>query len=177
VNTIASYMNQSTRLPPYLPFPKFLLKSELTLTAKIIYTLLLDRMTGSQKNGWVDEAGRCFVIYPIESIALEIGRGRSAVCDALSELSQQGLIQRKRQGLDKANRIYVLLPDERERGNMTIGNPSVQCPENRASNVRKNGCTISGKSDPNHRNKNHINNIHKKGSGIPDYSVWEGDSL
>ena len=48
-------MRADTRLPPYLPYPRFLLQAELTQTAKLLYALLLDRATLSQANGWLDE--------------------------------------------------------------------------------------------------------------------------
>ena len=49
-------MRADTRLPPYLPYPRFLLQTDLTQTAKLLYALLLDRATLSQANGWLDEA-------------------------------------------------------------------------------------------------------------------------
>ena len=42
-------------LPQYLPYARFLLDADLSHTAKILYTLLLDRATLSQKNNWVDD--------------------------------------------------------------------------------------------------------------------------
>ena len=39
-----------TPLPIYLPYPRFLLKMEISQTAKLLYSLLLDRSTLSQKN-------------------------------------------------------------------------------------------------------------------------------
>ena len=51
-------MRADTRLPPYLPYPRFLLQADLTQTAKLLYALLLDRATLSQANGWLDESGR-----------------------------------------------------------------------------------------------------------------------
>ena len=50
-------MRAGTRLPPYLPYPRFLLQADLTQTAKLLYALLLDRATLSQANGWLDEGG------------------------------------------------------------------------------------------------------------------------
>ena len=50
-------------LPQYLPYARFLLNTDLSHTAKLLYTLLLDRATLSQKNNWVDEQGRIYVIY------------------------------------------------------------------------------------------------------------------
>lgn len=58
-------MRADTRLPPYLPYPRFLLQTDLTQTAKLLYALLLDRATLSQANGWLDEGGRIYLVFPI----------------------------------------------------------------------------------------------------------------
>lgn len=60
---IADYIRADTRLPAYLPYPRFLLKMEISQTAKLLYSLLLDRSTLSQKNKWLDDEGmRKFMI-------------------------------------------------------------------------------------------------------------------
>lgn len=51
------YIKAQTPLPAYFPYPKFLLQMSLSHTARLTYVLLLDRMTLSQKNGWVDVQG------------------------------------------------------------------------------------------------------------------------
>ena len=43
----------------YLPYPRFLLKMDISHTAKLLYALLLDRSTLSQKNGWQDSEEMC----------------------------------------------------------------------------------------------------------------------
>lgn len=55
VDTISNYLTITTSLPRYLPYARFLLSVDLSHTAKLVYTLLLDRATLSQKNNWVDE--------------------------------------------------------------------------------------------------------------------------
>ena len=67
-------MRADTRLPPYLPYPRFLLQTDLTQTAKLLYALLLDRATLSQANGWLDEGGRIYLVFPIEKIAAALDR-------------------------------------------------------------------------------------------------------
>ena len=52
------YIKAQTPLPAYFPYPKFLLQMSLSHTARLTYVLLLDRMTLSQKNGWMDVQGR-----------------------------------------------------------------------------------------------------------------------
>ena len=56
VQRITEYLSTQNPLPQYLPYARFLLSADLTHTAKLLYTLLLDRATLSQKNNWVDRA-------------------------------------------------------------------------------------------------------------------------
>ena len=42
---------------------------DISQTAKLLYALLLDRTTLSQRNGWQDDQGRTFIVYPIAEIA------------------------------------------------------------------------------------------------------------
>ena len=44
-DTIADYIMADTTIPLYLPYPRFLLKMEISQTAKLLYSLLLDRST------------------------------------------------------------------------------------------------------------------------------------
>ena len=58
VNVISNYLTADTLLPQYLPYARFLLDTDLSHTAKLLYTLLLDRATLSKKNNWIDAQGR-----------------------------------------------------------------------------------------------------------------------
>lgn len=76
--------------------------------AKILYGILLDRMSLSQRNGWLDEAGRVFIIFTLEEVMEAIGCADQKATKLLNELeSKAGLIEKKRQGLGKPNLIYV----------------------------------------------------------------------
>ncbi len=80
----------------------------LSTDAKMLYGLLLDRMALSQRNGWVDEEGRVFIIYTIDKIMEALGCGNKKAIQLLSELEKKAdLIMRKKQGLGKPNLIYV----------------------------------------------------------------------
>ena len=75
----------------------------LSTDAKMLYGLLLDRMALSQKNGWVDEQGRVFIIYTVENIMESLGCGNKKAIQLLSELEKKAnLIMRKKQGLGKS---------------------------------------------------------------------------
>lgn len=73
------YLTVETPLPQYLPYARFLLNAELTHKAKLLYTLLLDRATLSQKNNWVDTVGRVYVLYPIANLARDLHCSRSSI--------------------------------------------------------------------------------------------------
>ena len=89
-------MTADSSLPPYMPYPRFLLDMDLTNTAKLLYALLLDRATLSQKNGWMDEHGRLYIVFPIEKISSALDKSHMTVKNALNELTAAGLIERRR---------------------------------------------------------------------------------
>ena len=130
-------MRADTRLPPYLPYPRFLLQTDLTQTAKLLYALLLDRATLSQANGWLDESGRIYLVFPIEKIAAALDRSTMTVKTALSELEDAGLIERRRSGFSKPNRIYVKLPPD--------GQKTFQTTDRNPSSIGTENCPTDGK--------------------------------
>ena len=76
--------------------------------AKTLYGILLDRMNLSAANGWLDQAGRVYIIFTVEEIMSALSCGNKKAVSLLAELEQKaGLIERKRQGLGKPNLIYV----------------------------------------------------------------------
>jgi hypothetical protein len=86
------------------------------MTAKVVYALLLNRMTLSQKNNWVDEWGRVYIVYPIDNLAETLHKGRATIKRALQELTQCGLLDKHAQGFGNANLLYVKLPVGQESG-------------------------------------------------------------
>ena len=109
-DTIADYIMADTPLPLFLPYPRFLLKMEISQTAKLLYSLLLDRSTLSQKNKWQDDKGRIYIIYPIAEIAEILDKGSTTIKGALNELDMAGLLERERGGFSAPNRLYVKVP-------------------------------------------------------------------
>ena len=108
---MTDYMTADTALPPYFPYPQFLMDMRLSHTVALAYVLLLDRAHLSQLNGWTDEVGRVYLVFPVEKIAAALNRSLSSAKNALAELSAAGLIERKRRGQFLPNLIYVKLPD------------------------------------------------------------------
>lgn len=104
------FLNKTTKLPCYLPYPRFLLKLPVSETAKLIYILLLDRAHLSQTNGWEDEQGRIFVYYTIDDLAKDAGKSTRTVSTALSDLQKADLLQRLHPTPGGASRLYPKVP-------------------------------------------------------------------
>lgn len=76
--------------------------------AKLLYAVLLDRMSLSIKNGWQDKHGNAYIICTIEEVMDSIHCARQKAVKLLDELEQEfQLIERRRQGLGKPNLLYV----------------------------------------------------------------------
>ena len=104
-------MTADTKLPPYLPYPRFLMEADLTQFAKLLYAVLLDRANLSLANGWQDDKRQIYIVFPVCKIANAVDRSPMTVKNALTELETAGLIERRRQGFSQPNRIYVKIPD------------------------------------------------------------------
>lgn len=110
--------------------PKVLFTGEcfrnLSCEAKVLYGLMLDRMSLSLKNQWFDEEDRAYIIFTVEEIMELLGCGRQKAVKNIAELDSEkgiGLIEKKRLGLGKPNVIYVK--------NFIIQDAAVEDPEDR----------------------------------------------
>ena len=91
--------------------PKMLFTEEIfeamSTDAKVLYGLILDRISLSRENGWMDDVGRVYVYYTIKSVKKSLRCANTKACGLLRELDEFGLIERKKQGLGKPTIIYV----------------------------------------------------------------------
>lgn len=82
----------------------------LSCEAKVLYGLMLDRMSLSIKNRWLDSEDRVYIIFTVEEIAELMNCGTQKAVKLVKELDSNngiGLIEKKRLGLGKPNVIYV----------------------------------------------------------------------
>ncbi len=127
----------------FIRIPKLLLTGKryrkLSCEAKVLYGFLLDRMSLSAENEWFDDEGRVFVYCTISEAAEEvIGCGEKKACSVFKELEEIELIERKRQGLNKPNLIYVLdFSEEVSDGHFR------NCPNDNSRNVDKSNQELS----------------------------------
>ena len=86
--TLDYFYGQAGELFSFYRIPKALFQEprfqSLSTDAKTLYGILLDRMSLSAKNGWLDEQGRVFIIFTIEDSEAQAhhplhGRDRKSV--------------------------------------------------------------------------------------------------
>lgn len=166
MRTITEYITADTIMPPFFRYPRFLLKMDLSQTPKLLYSLLLDRSELSQKNGWQDNEGRTYIVYPVSEIAEMLDKGSTAIKAALNELDAAGLLVRERRGFSAPNRLYVKIPQVpvvQFSDHMT----AIQS-EKRPSDSRKSDPHKDGKPTPNQLTINKLKENQLKGaSGKP----------
>ena len=78
--------------------------------AKLLYGLLLERMSLSRKNNWIDKHNRVYIIFPVEEIEEILDVGHEKALNLLKELDDQsgiGLVKKKRRGLGLPSILYV----------------------------------------------------------------------
>ena len=109
--TLDYFYGQAGELFSFYRIPKALFQEprfqSLSTDAKTLYGILLDRMSLSVKNGWLDEQNRVFIIFTIEDVKRALCCADNKAIKLLRELEKFGLIERKRRGLGKPSLVYV----------------------------------------------------------------------
>ena len=175
---------------------------KLSCEAKVLYGLLLDRMSLSVKNKWFDEQGRVYILFKVDDVSEHMGCCRQTAIKLFAELDSQkgiGLIEKKRLGLGKANVIYVknfMLREEvaeapeppvntQKSKNHTSGNPNNRLQEVQVLDFKNSKTSTSGSSeiipqevqisDCNNTDKNNTDSIETENSNIlSDRSIRNG---
>ena len=77
----------------------------LSTDAKTLYGILLDRMSLSVKNGWLDEQGRVFIVYTIEDV-----NGKQKEYEERTKAKQKAEIEARKQAIrteDIARGVFI----------------------------------------------------------------------
>ena len=109
--TLDYFYGQAGELFSFFRIPKALFQEQrfqnLSTDAKILYGILLDRMSLSAKNGWRDEQGRVYIIYTVREVQESLCCAEHKAVKLFRELEDIGLVERKRRGLGRPSLIYV----------------------------------------------------------------------
>ena len=159
--------------------PRF---KHLSTDSKLLYGMLLDRMSLSIKNEWYDDTGRVYIYYTVEEICNNLTCGRDKAMKLLAELDTVkgiGLIDRVKQGQGKPTRIYVKrfttqeLPPQPEKELEPPAPPpvvdffDVQKSDFPTPRSRESRRAEVEESDPNYTKRNQIDFIHTDPSIYP----------
>lgn len=155
----------------FFQIPRFLITSprfkSLSTDSKLLYGMLLDRMSLSVKNEWYDEQGRVYIYYTLEEICEDLNCARDKGMKLLAELDTKkgvGLIERVKQGQGKPTKIYVKrfttgkVPPRRAPEPPVppeVENIDLQRSENPTSRGREKRLAEVGKIDPNYTKLNY----------------------
>ena len=156
--TLDYFYGQAGELFSFFRIPKALFQEQrfqnLSTDAKTLYGILLDRMSLSAKNGWLDKQGRVFIIFTIEDVKRTLCCADNKAMKLFRELEKFGLVERKRRGLGKPSLVYV------KNFSSDLSNERVQNRENHESGSPKNACQDSPKSrcNKNKKSKTERNN-------------------
>ena len=150
--TLDYFYGQAGELFSFFRIPKALFQEQrfqnLSTDAKILYGILLDRMSLSAKNGWRDEQGRVYIIYTVREVQESLCCAEHKAVKLFRELEDIGLIERKRRGLGRPSLIYFK--------DFSSGLPKAQvqnCPNNN-SGAAESAILEQPKPQANKTNKN-----------------------
>ena len=87
--------NTEQKYEAFIMLPKKLLTDEryssLSPISVMIYSALADRVSLSQKNGWIDDDGRVFIYFAINEMAKLVGCGKDRVFNSYKQLEKYGI--------------------------------------------------------------------------------------
>ena len=110
INTDYFYRSEAGQFS-FIKIPKLLVTGEdfssLSISTKILYGLLLDRMAIASKNQWIDDEGRVYIQYQLSEIQEDMNISKRKAGECLNELQDMGLIQKRKGGNGYPSRIYV----------------------------------------------------------------------
>ncbi len=138
--------------------------SKLSTDAKLLYAIILDRMSLSESNGWHDEQGRIYQIFTQKEAAALLKCSLNKVCNLFADLEEADLIERRRQGLCKASVIYLKKSKGRSQKS------EIRNRKNCESGISKNGNQESQKIHSNYTEYNQTENSYT------DLSIKEIDA-
>ena len=159
----------------FFRIPKLLITEpyfrRISTDAKLLYGLMLDRMSLSMRNGWMDDDGHVYIYFTLEEACEQLCCKTDKAVKLFAELDSAkgvGLIRRVKQGLGRPAKIYVLRfmgmedepgedtpkPEPPSCRNPDFGKTEVKSSEKPKSGPRKIRSQDLGKTECNKTDKN-----------------------
>ena len=173
--TFSYFYGQEADMLSFYRIPKLLFTNdyfrELSTDAKVLYGLMLDRMSLSIKNKWFDAEKRAYIYFSVEDTMEMLNCKKNKALDTIRALEDFSLIERKRQGQGKPAITYVKsfmeqVSEQVQRFEKTTSEPESEISEVGNINLLKFEKPTSGglkkqplevgKTNPNNTNINNI---------------------
>ena len=110
-NPLFDFSEMPEPTSPFFRIPKELITSDeyrgLSVAAKFLYGVLLDRQALSKKNGWKDRYGNIYIFATLTDVRRTLCCSEKTAVKVLKDLETYGLIRKVRRGWCMPNLIYV----------------------------------------------------------------------
>ena len=171
----------------YYPVPQELFENDyynkkLCSDSKILYGIILNRLTLSNKNNWIDKDGKVYLIFTREEVMKKLNISKNTATKVFKELEETELIKEKKQGLGKPNLIYVgkvkhqeqaylgdseenysnVAPEEKNIGSQESQNLGVRVPKSGSQESQNLGGSNTDISNTENSNNKYVQNSQKK---------------
>lgn len=160
----------------FIMMPKELFKEErfssLSLEAKNLYCLMLDRMSLSAKNELKDEENRIYIFFTLKNAMELLKVGKTKCVRIFAELISAGLIERKKLGQGRASMIYVknVFPPENDE---EVSKENIKKSQNETSRGSENEPLEVHKTNLNNNNINKTEINKTESNNHPIFSYHE----
>ena len=173
--TFSYFYGQEADMLSFYRIPKLLFTNdyfrELSTDAKVLYGLMLDRMSLSIKNKWFDAEKRAYIYFSVEDTMEMLNCKKNKALDTLKALEEFCLIERKRQGQGKPAIIYVKSFMEEIPENVQRLEKQTSETEEKVSEVGKINPNNTKKNDTEYSNPDLIVS-EDTGSGLDEYNAY-----
>lgn len=105
-------IDKNTKYTKFVKCPMSLLTADIPSTAKVVYLMLLNRLSFAISKEQCDRYGNPYLVYSVAEIAHDLKISKSWVVNNMNELEKLDLIQRYHTGKGRAQRIYLNNPDD-----------------------------------------------------------------
>lgn len=140
----------------FFKMPKRLFTDEnfqfMSIEAKVLYGLMLDRMSLSRVNGWSDSNNRLYIIYSVKAIMSDLNCGKNKAIKILKELESVQLISRLKRRKNLTDLIYV--------------NEFAEKSYNKVHEEQNDDCSASVNTEPEHEESLSSGGLENKPSGV-----------
>lgn len=166
--------NQVCNPAGFLVIPKILLKDSkyknISVYAKLLYAMMAERMSLSEKNGWVDDENKVYIFFTLDEAMEVLAVGKDKAIKVFAELDDVtgcGLISKIKTGGHTPSRIYVKI--------LEVCKTEVATSEKPKSRLLKNRSCNFGKTDS---SNNNINNTEiNKTDLIISYPLYHKETI